>query len=68
MPTKNIITTMKRDATKYSKTEKNETPTKGEATLNKVRIIQEKLGEAMLKNNHHHKAKPIKAESTQTTG
>lgn len=36
---------------KYSKTEKNETPTKGEASLNKVRIIQEKLGEAMLKNN-----------------
>lgn len=53
---------------KYSKTEKNETPTKGEASLNKVRIIQEKLGEAMLKNSSHHRTKPKKAESPEATG
>lgn len=43
----------RKNVTKYSKTEKNETPSKGDTTKpHKPNIIQEKLEEALLKRQH----------------
>ncbi len=50
----------RKNPTKYSKTEKNETPSKGTDTSkpHKPNIIQEKLEEALLKRQQEHSNKP----------